>query len=148
VPNDFALYTPIAVQERIEETNRTFTLYLPLASAFAIIVGAFVVATLMFMTVSDRRPEIGLRKAVGARPADIRWQFLAEATMITTAGGALAVLIGYGALKAAAWQNIATIPLPLSVAALGAGIAIAVGVAAGLAPARRAAALDPVEALR
>lgn len=148
VANDFSLYTPVAVQERIQQTNRIFTIYLPLATIFAIIVGAFVVANLMFLTVSDRRAEIGLRKALGARAADIRFQFLAESLTITGAAGVLAVMIAATLLAIAPRLSMPSVPLPIPIAALGIAISVFVGAAAGFAPARRAAALDPVEALR
>jgi putative ABC transport system permease protein len=148
VPNDFQIFTPVALQERIADANRTFTVFLPLATLFAILVGAFVIANLMFLTVSDRRSEIGLRKALGARAADIRAQFLAEALVITTTGGVLAVVIAFFALRFAPLYGVMSVPLPISIAAIGIALSIVVGLGAGVAPARRAAALDPVDALR
>ena len=73
--DDFSLFTPVQVQHMIQSSNRVFTLFLPLIAALAIVVGGIVVANLMFMTVHERRAEIGLRKAVGARARDIGCSF-------------------------------------------------------------------------
>jgi putative ABC transport system permease protein len=148
VPNDFAMFTPVQVQQGVRRANRVFTLFLPLVASLSILVGGFVVANLMFLTVSDRRPEIGLRKAVGARADDIRFQFLVEAAAITGLGGLAAVLTGFGVVKLIAFQAGRAAPMPWAAAGIGLLVAVVVGLVSGLAPARRAAALDPVHALR
>jgi putative ABC transport system permease protein len=148
IPSDFAIYTPVAVQEMIVEANRTFTLFLPLVTLGAIAVGGFIVANLMFLGVSERRAEIGLRKALGARPGDIMLQFVGEAVMITALGGLLAVALGQLALRLAPLWSMPALTVPWNVAVLGVAISVGVGALAGLAPARRAAKLDPVASLR
>lgn len=162
-PNDFQMITPVQVEGMIESGNRVFTLFLPIVAAISIIIGGVVVANLMMMSVNDRRAEIGLRKAVGAKPRDISAQFLFESTAVTALGGVLALGLGYAVLRA--MGGVSTIAggmgeveteeaarvalgLPWDVALLGIGTAIAVGLVAGFVPARRAAALDPVETLR
>jgi putative ABC transport system permease protein len=146
--DDFSLFTPLAVQQMIGSSNRVFTVFLPLIAALAIVVGGIVVANLMFMTVHERRAEIGLRKAIGARTEDIRLQFLIEAAAVTGLAGLLALVAGVGVLKVLGHIQGTPSSMQWETALLGLGIAVLVGIAAGVAPARRAAALDPVLTLR
>jgi len=115
----------------------------------SLLVGAIGILTMMWISVNERRAEIGLAKALGAAPRQILMLFLAEAAALAIAGGILGVLVGVGA----AWGLRLIVPgLPLAtplryvVAAL--VVSTAVGLASGVLPARRAAALDPVDALR
>jgi putative ABC transport system permease protein len=146
--DDFSLHTPVQVQQMVRSSNRVFTLFLPLIAGLAILVGGIVVANLMFMTVHDRRAEIGLRKAVGARERDIRVQFLAEAAAVTGLAGGLALAAGVGVLGVLGHLTGTPARMQWETALLGLGIAVVVGIVAGVAPARRAAALDPIETLR
>jgi putative ABC transport system permease protein len=146
--DDFGLFTPVQVQQMVRSSNRVFTLFLPLIAGLAILVGGIVVANLMFMTVHDRRAEIGLRKAVGARARDIRLQFLTEAAAVTGFAGVLALLAGMGVLGLLGHLSGTPSRMQWETALLGLGIAVAVGIIAGVAPARRAAALDPIQTLR
>ncbi|HJU64043.1 MAG TPA: ABC transporter permease, partial [Gemmatimonadaceae bacterium] len=146
--DDFAMFTPIQVQQMVRGANSTFTRFLPLVSGLSIVIGALVVANLMLMTVHERSAEIGLRRAVGARSADIRLQFLAESAAVTGLGGLGAVLAGYGLLSLAGARHGSSMTMPWSVAMLGVAIAVAVGIVSGVLPARRAARLDPVQTLR
>jgi putative ABC transport system permease protein len=146
--DDFSLHTPVQVQQMVRSSNRVFTLFLPLIAGLAILVGGIVVANLMFMTVHDRRAEIGLRKAVGARERDIRVQFLAEAAAVTGLAGGLALAAGVGVLSVLGHLTGTPARMQWETALLGLGIAVVVGIVAGVAPARRAAALDPIETLR
>jgi putative ABC transport system permease protein len=147
-PADFALFTPTQVRERVTETNRVFTLFLPLAAGVSIVIGGLVVANLMLMNVQERKAEIGLRKAIGARPRDIRLQFLAESVAVTALGGLLALAVGFGVLQLLARISNTPRELPWTTALLGLACAVAVGSAAGVAPARRAAGLDAAQAIR
>jgi putative ABC transport system permease protein len=146
--DDFGLFTPVQVRQMVRSTNRVFTVFLPLVAALSIAIGGLVVANLMLMTVHDRRAEIGLRRALGARAQDIRLQFIAESAAVTGVGGALAVVAGYGVLLVMGRTSGVAVGIPWGPALLGLGCAIAVGLIAGVAPARRAANLDPVAALR
>jgi putative ABC transport system permease protein len=147
-PDDFAMITPVQVQQMVESSNRTMTVFLPLISAIAILVGAFIIASLMLVAVNERRPEIGLRKAVGARSKDIQTQFLIESITITVVAGIVGLLVG--GIVSQLVLNMQSKPLTLPLGAMGIGLAtsVVVGVLAGVIPARRAAALDPVETLR
>ncbi len=147
-PDDFRTFTPIQVQEMVSSGRRVFTVLLPIVALISIVVGAGVVANVMLMSVSERKAEVGLRKAVGARPRDIWWQFLVESTLVTTLGGLLAIVVGFGAVWMITTHTPAAAAFPWAVTSAGLGIAITVGVIAGVLPARRAAVLDPVETLR
>jgi len=146
--NDFSMITPVLVQEMVQESNRTFTLFLPLISAIAILVGALIIASLMLVSVNERRPEIGLRKAVGARSKDIQAQFMVESTTVTVVAGLLGLLAGVVASQIILGAQGKPPTLPWEAMSIGLAVSIAVGLMAGVIPARRAAALDPVETLR
>jgi putative ABC transport system permease protein len=148
VQNDFSMITPVHVEEMVASSNRVFTVLLPIVAIIAIVGGGVVVANLMLLSVNERRGEIGLRKAMGARTRDVWWQFVLEATVVTTVGGMLALAVGTAALPFITRAIDADTVFPWEVTLIGMGIAVAVGLVAGVVPARRAAQLDPVEALR
>jgi len=147
-PDDFSIMTPVEVQEMVSASNRIFNILLPLIAGISLIVGGVVVATLMLITVNERTSEIGLRKAVGARAKDILFQFIMETTVITLMGGFVGILLGIlGVLGMASMMQM---PSFVSWQALLLGIAFSViiGMIAGVVPARKAAAMDPVTTLR
>ena len=117
-------------------------------AGISLLVGGVGVSNIMLVSVRERFREIGLRKAVGARPRDIGVQFLLEAVLLTSLGGVLGIALGVGAAVTAA----ALSPVPAAVTgwsmALAFGVSAAVGVIFGVAPANRAGRLDPVTALR
>jgi putative ABC transport system permease protein len=116
--------------------------------SLSLVVGGIVIMNIMLMVVSERTREIGLRKALGARRRDIVWQILTESTTLSTAGGLIGTVLGFGL----AYGVAALTPLPAAIetwsVALGIGMTTIVGLFFGLYPAMRAAALDPIEALR
>ncbi len=146
--NDFSMITPVQVREMVASMNRIFTLFLPLLAAVALLIGGIVVANLMLMGVNERRSEIGLRKAVGARGKDIWLQFLLESSLVTAVGGVLALLVGAVGLGIIGGSMEGVRVMPWEAVTLGMGAAVLVGILAGVFPARRAAALDPVTTLR
>ena len=132
----------------VEEMQGTFNLFLILVAGIALIVGGVVVANIMLLSVSERRREIGLRRAVGAQARDIRVQFLLESAGVTFLGGIAGLLLGTGV--SIILQRLTGTPALLTWHVLVAGIlfSTAVGVTSGLHPARKAAAMEPVDALR
>lgn len=147
--SDFSMITPRQVQRMIESSNRVFTVLLPLLAGASLLVAGIVVANLMLMAVNERRAEIGLRKAVGARTQDVRFQFLVECTAVTLAGGVAGVASSWLGLVVARAHLVSLAgSMPWQAPIVGLGSALAVGLLAGVAPARRAAALDPVRTLR
>src|SRR5262249_37944197 len=136
------------VEQAVGRVQRALSLSLPLVAALSLLVGGAVAATLMLSSVSERVGEIGLRRAVGARPRDIRLQFLMETAVIALGGGLAGVVLGTGlALFAAARVSLSVAASPWAVA-LGLGRAALTGLLAGVVPARRAALLEPALAVR
>jgi putative ABC transport system permease protein len=130
-----------------QATTGIFTILIGVVS-LSLVVGGIVIMNIMLMVVSERTREIGLRKSLGARRRDILWQILTESITLSTFGG----LIGTGLGFLAAWVVSRLTPLPSIVepwsVALGIAMTAGVGLFFGLWPAMRAAALDPIEALR
>jgi putative ABC transport system permease protein len=148
VPDDFTFITPIQVTQVATQVSTALSLFLIVISGISLIVGGIVVGNIMLISVGERKREIGLRRALGARKKDILAQFLFESIAVTVSGGLLGVILGLGGGKilslftklsmAVSWE-------PFVLAFLFSGL---VGVLAGISPAKRAASLDPVEALR
>jgi putative ABC transport system permease protein len=117
-----------------------------LISGISLVVGAIVIANIMFVSVVERTTEIGVRRALGARRRDIRRQFLFESALLSAAGGAVGV--AGGALVALVVSRIFPAEVRLSFVVLGLGVATLTGLLAGIAPSAAAANLPPVEAIR
>ena len=122
------------------------TLFLGLG-AVALLVGAIGVANIMVISVLERRSEIGLRRALGATKGQIRSQFLAEAVLLSLAGGVIGVIAGAAATAAYARVHGETVVIPAEAWADGLAAALLIGALAGLLPAIRAARLSPTQAL-
>ncbi len=146
--DDFAVRTGTAIVRLVSGSTRTLTLFLGIVSTIALLVGGLVIMNIMLVSVGERTREIGIRRAVGARRKDILTQFLAEAVAVTSAGGLAGVLCGvFGAVALRALKHT---PIQISWQAVAVALifSIIVGIASGVHPARRAAHLHPVDALR
>ena len=147
-PQDAAVASPIgALTARADATTAFQGLLLGLG-AVALLVGGIGIANVMVISVLERRGEIGLRRALGARRAHIAAQFVAEAALLAVCGGAAGAVLGgfTTTVYAAARHWSAVVPVPVLLAAV--AVALAIGILAGLYPALRAARLAPAEALR
>jgi putative ABC transport system permease protein len=134
--------------ETASEVNRTFTFLLGGIASIALLVGGIGIMNIMLVTVTERTREIGVRKAIGARRRDILTQFLLESVLMTGLGGLMGVLVGMGvAFGVDSYTEFSTVVEPLSVV-IALSFAGGVGLFFGYYPARRAANLNPIEALR
>jgi putative ABC transport system permease protein len=136
------------VIEQMQKQMQMFVLLLGAVGSISLIVGGIGVMNMMLVSVIERRREIGLRRALGARRADIQGQFLIESVMLSILGGVLGIAAGLGGTYAICWLTGWTFLFSPTTVALGVGVASAVGVMFGLWPARQASRLDPIAALR
>jgi putative ABC transport system permease protein len=146
--DDFGVRTPSGVVQMFSGTTQTLTLFLGIVSAIALLVGGLVIVNIMLISIGERTREIGIRRALGARRKDILRQFLAEAVMVTLTGGLIGVLAGIAAARALSVMK--GMPTVVSWQAIGLAVAFSVliGIMFGVQPARRAAHMNPVEALQ
>jgi len=147
-PDNFGMFTSDTFLDIYHTaTNGIFAVLIGVV-ALSLVVGGIVIMNIMLMVVSERTREIGLRKALGARRRDIVWQILTESVTLSIVGGLIGITLGF----ALAVLISKVSPLPASVqlwsVMMGIGITALVGLFFGLYPAMRAAALDPIEALR
>jgi putative ABC transport system permease protein len=146
--DDFTISNQEDLISTLTSTTRTLTIFLALIAAISLVVGGIGIMNIMLVSVRERTREIGLRKAIGARQRDILTQFMLEALMLSTTGGLIGLLIGVLiAVVANATGQAKALVSPESVV-LAVGFAMSVGLFFGIEPARRAAKLDPIEALR
>lgn len=145
---DIAITSPEEMIAQMEKQMKLYTLLLGAIGSISLIVGGVGVMNVMLVSVAERRKEIGIRRALGAKRADIKSQFLIESMILSLVGGVLGILLGLGVSFALA--HFAKWQFSVSYAALllGFGVSSAVGVFFGYYPARQASKLDPIIALR
>ena len=134
--------------ERMKKQMQMFSLLLGAIGSIALIVGGIGVMNVMLISVSERRSEIGLRRALGAQQSDIQSQFLIESVLLCLAGGFIGIALGVGISYVFAYFSKWQFLMSSASIALGFGVSTAVGVFCGFYPARMAARLDPIKALR
>lgn len=147
-PVNIKVISPEEIIAQMEKQMQMFTLLLGAIGSISLIVGGVGVMNVMLVSVTERRREIGIRRALGAKRRDIREQFLIESIILSLIGGVLGILFGVGASRIishfAHWQFI----LSFSAILLGVGVSNAVGIFFGYYPARQASLLDPIVALK
>ena len=147
-PDNFVMETSASALVSIEKTTQIMTIAGTALPAISLVVGGMVIMNIMLVAVAERTREIGVRKSLGARRKDILRQFLVESATLSTVGAVLGIALGIFGAKVISW----TTPLPAAVApwslVMATALGTVVGIASGMYPARRAASLDPIDALR
>ena len=146
--DDFEVSNQEDIIETANSLSTTLTLFLGAIAGVSLLVGGIGIMNIMLVSVTERTREIGIRLSVGARGSDVLEQFLVEAILLSVAGGLIGIGLGVGLTVVV--TNAMGLPLVLSptILALSAGVAGSIGVFFGYYPARKAAALDPIQALR
>jgi putative ABC transport system permease protein len=146
---DFTIVTQEEMLETLGSILDILTLAVGALGAISLVVGGVGILTIMTIAVTERTHEIGLLRAIGTRRSQILGLFLGEAIMLSAIGGLAGLVIGGGgAVLLGLLIPALPVHTPLHFALLAEGVAVVIGVIAGVAPARRAAGMDPVEALR
>lgn len=145
---DFTVYNQADIVETASSVTGTFTLLLGAVAGISLLVGGIGIMNMMLTTVTERTREIGLRKALGAKNKEITFQFLAEAVALTTIGGVIGIIFGWGTSTIIGAVSDLSTSVTLSLILLAFGVSATIGIIFGWYPARKASRLSPIEALR
>jgi putative ABC transport system permease protein len=149
--DDFSIGSMEELVSTVSETTETLTLFLGAIAGIALLVGGIGVMNIMLVSVVERTREIGIRKALGARERDIWGQFLSESAFLSFSGGLIGVGLGWGLSKLISTTGILgniTTMVSSDIVILALAVSVGIGLLFGFLPARRAARLNPIEALR
>ncbi len=145
--DDFSIRNNNDLITRVSSVSSTMTLLLGGVAAVSLVVGGIGIMNIMLVSVTERTREVGIRLGIGAQPSDVMWQFLVEAIVLAAIGGLTGVILGTGialALPLVGWTTV----VPWNAIVVSFGASALIGIFFGLYPARRAALLDPIVALR
>lgn len=145
--DDFTIRSQQEMMDTMSSTMDSITIILVVAAAFSLIVAGIGIMNIMLVSVTERTKEIGLRMSVGARGIDISSQFLIESIMISVTGGILGIIVGWAGTLACASFNL-PVSIPVWSIILSFAVCTLIGILFGFFPARKAASMDPIEALR
>jgi putative ABC transport system permease protein len=152
IPNggtdDFTVRDQTAIAKAATSTSSIMTSLLAAIASVSLIVGGIGIMNIMLVSVTERTREIGIRMAIGARGSDVMLQFLVESIVMCLLGGLLGLGVGVGGASLVGRLTGWTIATPVSAVFLAVGFSAAVGIFFGFYPARKAASLDPIQALR
>ena len=147
-PDDFTVRDQTAIAQAATSTTSVMTGLLAAIASISLVVGGIGIMNIMLVSVTERTREIGIRMAVGARGSDVLTQFLVESVVMSLLGGVVGLAIGFGGAAILGHVMGWTTATPLIAVFVAVGFSAAVGVFFGYYPARKAAALDPIQALR
>jgi len=145
---DFSIISQEDILGTLTTVIDTFTLFLAAIASISLLVGGIGIMNMMLTTVTERTKEIGLRKAIGAKKRDINLQFLSEAIVLTFIGGFIGIVLGWLICFAVTSTGIVQTQVSLSSILLAFGVSAGIGIVFGYYPARQAAMLNPIDALR
>ena len=145
--DDFRIFNLADLLASASQISTVVTAFLGAVAGISLLVGGIGIMNIMLVSVTERTREIGIRKAVGARRRDILGQFLIESVVISLAAAVIGIGVGIAIAQAASALGQRTVVMPASIG-LAVGVAVAIGIFFGIYPARRAARLHPIEALR
>ena len=145
---DFSVLNQADILASAASITGTLTLLLGAIAGISLLVGGIGIMNMMLTTVTERTREIGLRKAIGAKKNDISMQFLTEAVALTLIGGIVGIMLGVSLSLAVSLLGVVSTSLSWQAVLLAFGVSAVIGIAFGYYPARRAASLNPIEALR
>lgn len=145
---DFEIRNSAEFQEKMKSTVKTFAILLASIASVSLLVGGIGIMNIMLVSVTERTKEIGIRMAIGAKPSDIRIQFLIESFLLSIIGGLIGVFIGIVGAQIVQFSGIMTVSISMFSIVLSLGFSGAIGVLFGYYPAYKASLLNPIDALR
>jgi putative ABC transport system permease protein len=146
--DDFTIRNQDEIAAAASGTTRVMSMLLAAIASISLVVGGIGIMNIMLVSVTERTREIGIRMAIGARSSDVLAQFLVESIVISLAGGLIGIVLGYGSSILLARLTGWAVAMPPEAALIAVAFSAAVGVFFGFYPARKASALDPIQALR
>ncbi len=146
--NDFEIRNSAEFQEKMKSTVQTFAILLASIASVSLLVGGIGIMNIMLVSVTERTKEIGIRMAIGAKPSDIRVQFLIESFLLSIIGGLIGVAVGIIGAQAVQLSGVMNVSISLFSVILSLGFSGAIGVLFGYYPAYKASLLNPIDALR